>query len=216
MGMTIEKTILSNLINNEQFCRKVVPFLKKEYFLDPYENVIADELLSFFDKYNKPASINALAIQLPSHKGVSTSDIAPLETYINDLNFSTDNDDWLLEHTEKFCKERALQNAILDAFDIIEGKDKIQTKDAIPDILSKALGVSFDSSVGHNYFDDYADRYEFYHAADERIPFDIDIFNSITRGGLPKKTLTIALAGCVHPDTKIKIRLRKRPPAQPV
>lgn len=195
MGMTIEKTILSNLINNEEFCRKAVPFIKREYFLDPYENAIADELLTFFEKYNTPATIHALAIQLPNRKGISSNDIPQLETYINDLTFSTDNKAWLLEHTEKFCKDRALQNSILDAFDIIEGKDKNQTRDAIPDLLSKALAVSFDTSIGHNYLEDYEARYDFYNAADERIAFDIDIFNIITRGGLPKKTLTIALAG---------------------
>lgn len=209
MGMTIEKTILSNLINNEDYCRKVVPFLKKEYFLDPYENVIADELLTFFNKYNTPASINALAIQLPNSKGINSSDIASVESYINELTFLTENDEWLLEHTEKFCKERALQNAILDAFDIIEGKDKNRTKDAIPSMMQEALGVCFDTSIGHDYFEDASERFDYYHRTEERIPFDLALFNKITGGGLWKKSLTIALAGCVHPDTKIRVRIWK-------
>jgi replicative DNA helicase len=191
---TIEKTILSNLIHNEEFSRKVVPFLKKEYFLDPYENHIADELLTFFNKYNKPASLDILAIQLSNREKIG-NEIANLESYINELTFITENNEWLLEHTEKFCKERALQNAILDSFDIIEGKDKIHTRDAIPSMLSEALSVCFDTSVGHDYFEDHEQRFDFYHRVEERIPFDLELFNKVTKGGLPKKSLTIAMAG---------------------
>lgn len=192
--MKIEKTILSNLINNEDYCRKVVPFIKSEYFQDHFERVIADELLTFFSNYNKPASLDILAIQLGQRKNLSEDQLNGLEKYINDLVFKTDNDEWLLTHTEKFCKQRAVTNAILDAFDIIEGKDKVRTEDAIPSMLSQALSVCFDSSVGHDYLEDFEQRYDFYHRTEEKIEFDLDIFNKITKGGLSKKTLNIILA----------------------
>lgn len=190
----LEKTILSNLIHNEEFCRKTIPFLKPEYFQDHFERVVADELLSFFNQYNKPASLDILAIQLSNRKGLSSDQVGQLETYINDLTFKTDNDEWLLTHTEKFCKRRAVTNAILDAFDIIEGKDQVHTEDAIPGMLSDALGVCFDSSVGHDYLEDSDSRFEFYHREEEKLPFDLEMLNRITKGGLPKKTLNVILA----------------------
>ena len=191
----IEKTILSNLMHSEEFCRKVVPFLKTEYFVDHYENVIADELISFFNNYNKPASLDILAIQLSNRKGLSHDQIRDIEKYINELTFKTDNTDWLMERTENFCKQRAVTNAILDAFDIIEGKDKIHTQDAIPSMLSEALAVSFDSSVGHDYLEDFESRFDFYNRVEEKLEFDMDMFNKITKGGLSRKTLNIILAG---------------------
>lgn len=192
--MNIEKTILSNLIHNEEYCRKVVPFLKKEYFADHFENVIADELLQFFTTYNKPASLDILAIQLGKKK-LSKDQISGLETYLNDLTFKTTNDEWLMKETEGFCKNRAITNAVLDAFDIIEGKDKVRTEDAIPAMMSEALSVCFDSSVGHDYIEDYQDRYDFYHRIEEKLEFDLSMFNKITKGGLSKKTLNVILAG---------------------
>lgn len=192
--MNIEKTILSNLIHNEEYCRKVVPFLKKEYFADHFENVIADELLQFFTTYNKPASLDILAIQLGKKK-LSKDQVSGLETYLNDLTFKTTNDEWLMKETEGFCKNRAITNAVLDAFDIIEGKDKIRTEDAIPAMMSEALSVCFDSSVGHDYIEDYQDRYDFYHRIEEKLEFDLSMFNKITKGGLSKKTLNVILAG---------------------
>jgi replicative DNA helicase len=205
----IEKTILSNLIHNEEYCRKVVPFLKTEYFADHYENVIADEMLKFFNQYNKPASLDILAIQLSQRK-LSSDQISDVERYINDLTFKTDNSEWLLENTEKWCKQRAITNAILDAFDIIEGKDKVHTEDAIPQMMSEALSVSFDKAIGHDYLEDFASRYDFYHRIEEKLEFDLDLFNKITKGGLSKKTLNIILAGCVHPETEVRVRFRKK------
>jgi len=189
----IEKTILSNLIHNEEFCRKVVPFLKNEYFQDHYERVIAEELLTFFNTYNKPASLDILAIQLSQRK-LNSDQVSGIEKYINDLTFKTDNEKWLLENVEKWCKQRAITNAILDAFDIIEGKDKVHTEEAIPSMMSEALSVCFDTSVGHDYLDDSAERFDFYHRVEEKVEFDLDIFNKITKGGIAKKTLTVALA----------------------
>lgn len=205
----IEKTILSNLIHNEEYCRKVVPFLKSEYFADHYENVIADELLTFFNTYNKPASLDILAIQLGKRK-LNQDQLKDIERYINELSFKTDNNEWLLSESEKFCKNRAVTNAILDAFDIIEGKDKTHTEDAIPSMLSEALAVCFDSAIGHDYLEDFEQRYDFYHRVEEKVEFDLDLFNKITKGGLSKKTLNVILAGCVHPDTEVRIRFRKK------
>lgn len=207
--MKIEKTILSNLMHNDEYCRKVVPFLKTEYFSDHFENVVADELLTFFNQYNKPASLDILSIQLGKRK-LSRDQIDGLEKYINDLTFKTTNDEWLLKETEEFCKKKAITNAILDAFDIIEGKDKVRSEDAIPSMLSEALSVCFDSSVGHDYIEDYEDRFESYHRIEEKLEFDLSMFNKITKGGLSKKTLNVILAGCVHPDTQVKVRFRKK------
>jgi len=190
----IEKTILSNLIHNEEYCRKVVPFLKPEYFSDHYERVIADELIGFFNTYNKPASLDILAIQLGKKK-LHPQQVKDIEKYINELTFTTPNNDWLLEESEKFCKNRAVTNAIIKAVEIIDGKDDSRTEDAIPSLLSEALSVCFDSSIGHDYLEDFAERYDFYHRVEEKLEFDLDLFNKITKGGLSKKTLYVILAG---------------------
>ena len=123
---------------------------------------------------------------------------------------SDKNEQWLLDTTEKFCQEKAIYNAIMDSIQILDNKDPNRSKGSIPNLLSDALGVSFDPNVGHDYMDKFSDRYEFYHRVEKRIPFDLEYFNKITKGGLPQKTLNIALAGCVHPDTKIKVRIRKK------
>lgn len=195
MANKIERTILSNLIHNEDYCRTVVPFIKTEYFNEHIERVVADELVNFFNTYNKPASLEILAIQIGKRKDVHAEQHKTIEDYINTLDFKTDSKDWLLENTEKFCKQRAVYNAIIDSFEIIEGKDKVRTEDAIPNMLSDALSVSFDSSVGHDYLEDFANRYDFYHRVEEKLPFDLEMFNKITKGGLPKKTLNVILAG---------------------
>lgn len=194
MAMKLEKTILSNLIHNEEYCRKVVPFLKSNYFSDQYERIVAEELLKFFVDYNKPASLDILAIQIGKRK-LHSDQIDGIEKYINDLTFKTDNDEWLLSNTESFCKKQAVYNAIIDSFEIIEGKNKNLTEDAIPSLLSDALAISFDKSVGHDYLEDFADRYDFYHRLEEKLSFDLELFNKITKGGLSKKTLNVILAG---------------------
>ena len=193
--MRIEKTILSNLIHNEEFCRKVVPFLKTEYFSDRKEAVIVSELIKFFIDYNKPATTEILAIEIGNRTDLNDKDIPELEVYINDLTSKETNVDWLLGETEKFCRDKAVYNAILHSIKIIDGGDKVNTKDSIPSILSDALAVSFDNHVGHDYIEDYDERYDFYHRIEEKIPFDLDMFNKITKGGLSKKTLNVVLAG---------------------
>ena len=194
MTTRLEKTILSNLIHNEEYCRKVVPFLKNNYFTDQFERIVAEELLNFFTVYNKPASLEILAIQIGKRK-LHKDQIDGIEKYINDLTYKTENEEWLLKNTEAFCKKQAIYNAIIDSFEIIEGKNNQFTEDAIPSMLSSALAVSFDKSVGHDYLEDFSDRYDFYHRQEEKIPFDLELFNKITKGGLPKKTLNVILAG---------------------
>lgn len=194
MTARLEKTILSNLIHQEEYCRKVVPFIKPEYFNDQFERIVAEELLSFFTQYNKPASLDILAIQIGKRK-LHPDQIDGIEKYINTLDFRTENEDWLLSNTETFCKKQAVYNAIIDSFEIIEGKNGTLTEDAIPSLLSDALAVSFDSSIGHDYLEQFADRYEFYNRKEEKLEFDLELFNKITKGGLPRKTLNMILAG---------------------
>ena len=193
--MRIEKSILSNLIHNEEYCRKVVPHLKTEYFTDRKESVIAQELVKFFVEYNKPASPEILAIEVGNRKDLNDKEIPEFEVYINELTSKETNVDWLLGETEKFCRDKAVYNAILHSIKIIDGGDKVHTKDSIPSILSDALAVSFDNHVGHDYIEDFDERYDFYHRVEEKIAFDLDLFNKITKGGLSKKTLNVVLAG---------------------
>jgi replicative DNA helicase len=193
--MRIEQKILSNLIFDENYCRKVIPFIKKEYFADRKEVILADEIVSFFTKYNKPASKEILQIEVSNRKDLNDKELAELGDFIGTLSQEPVNEDWILEHTEKFCKDRAIYNGVLSAIRIIDGNDKQHTQDAIPSILSDALAVSFDNHIGHDYLDDHNERYDFYHRVEEKIPFDLEMFNKITKGGLSKKTLNIALAG---------------------
>ena len=193
--MRIEQQILSNLIHDEHYCRKVIPFLKREYFGDRKESVIVKEIIEFFNKYNKPLTQDILAIEVSNANGVTDKEVADIGEYIKTLNSAPVNTDWLMESTEKFCKDRAVYLAIMGSIKIFEGKDPLHTQDAIPSILSDALAVSFDSHVGHDYLDDFETRFDFYHRVEEKIPFDLDMFNKITKGGLSRKTLNIALAG---------------------
>lgn len=193
--MRIEQKILTNLIHDEKYCRKVIPFIKREYFADRKEAILASEVVEFFNKYNKPASKEILAIEVSNRKDLNDKELNELTEYIGKLENEPTNEEWLLENTEKFCKDRAVYNAILSSIKIIDGNDKAHTQDAIPSILSDALAVSFDNHIGHDYLDDHNARYDFYHRVEEKIPFDLEMFNKITKGGLSKKTLNIALAG---------------------
>ena len=193
--MRIEQKILSNLVNDEQYCRKVIPFLKKEYFSDRKETIVAQEIVDFFNKYNKPATKEILSIEVSNRKDLNDKELAEINEYITTLSIEPVNEDWMLTNTEKFCKDRAVYNAILASIKIIDGNDKHHTQDAIPNILSDALAVSFDNHIGHDYLDDHNERYDFYHRVEEKIAFDLEMFNKITKGGLSKKTLNIALAG---------------------
>ena len=193
--MRIENTILSNLIHDEEYSRQVIPFLRKKYFSDRKESIVFEEIVKFFEKYNKPITPEILSIEVANRKDISDSDLKEQQQLITDLVKQDTNKEWLLNETEEFCKKKAVYNAILDAIGIIDGKDKDRSEDAIPSLLSDALGVSFDNHVGHSYLTDSDERYEFYHRVEEKIKFDLDMLNKITKGGLSKKTLNVILAG---------------------
>jgi hypothetical protein len=206
----IQTTILRNLINNEEYTRKVVPFLKKEYFEGPHR-VLFDQIVAFVTKYNKLPNAEALSIEMSSAESIPDGLLAETNLVLNEVKTPVEsNMDWLIVNTERWCQDRAIYLAIMESISIIDGKHKELTKNALPGLLSKALAVTFDASVGHDYINDAESRYEFYHRKENRIPFDLEYFNDITKGGVPNKTLNIALAGCVHPSTKIKVRFKKR------
>lgn len=197
--MRIEQTILKNLIFNEDFSRKVLPFVKPEYFSDKTERLIHKEVNDFILKYNSLPSYEALVLSVKETNGLQEEEVKKVVEYLRDVNANKEDIskiDWLIDVTEKFCQEKAVYNAVLDSIHILDGKDKNHNdKGAIPKILSDALAVTFDTNVGHDYLENSNERYEFYHRKEERIPFDLDYFNKITKGGLPAKTLNIALAG---------------------
>lgn len=193
--MRIENSIISNLIHNEDYIRQVLPFLNKRYFSDRKEAIIFEEINNFFNKYNKPITKEILNIELSNRTDISDKDYKDFSDYVNQIEQQDTNSDWLLNETESFCKKKAVYNAILDSIGIIDGKDKQKSEDAIPSLLSDALAVSFDNHIGHNYIDDSDARYEFYHRVEEKVPFDLDMLNKITKGGLSNKTLNVVLAG---------------------
>ena len=191
--------ILRTLISNDDYLRKVIPFIKSEYFTDKIEQTIFNEINSFTTQYNNAPTIESISIIVNDKNSLSDLEVENCEKYLKQLvdDKNLDNPDikWLLDKTEKFCQEKAIYNAVLGSISILDGKDKLNDKGAIPKILSDALSISFDNSVGHDYLQDSDERYEFYHKKEERIPFDLEYFNKITKGGLPRKTLNIALAG---------------------
>ena len=196
MEQKIQTTILRNLINNDEFTRKVIPFIRKEYFESDHR-LIFDQVISFVDKYNRLPTPEALEIELSS-LDVNDALLVDASTVLNGIRATKDNavdTDWLVDETERWCQDRAIHLAIMESINIIEGKHNSLKKDALPKLLSDALGVTFDSSVGHDYINDAEKRFDFYHTIEDRIPFDLEYFNSITKGGLPRKTLNIALAG---------------------
>ena len=192
---TIEATILRNLIHNEEFVRKVLPFLKEEYFNQSEQKFVFAFIDNFVKKYNKPATIEALEISL-QNSSLNEGQFGDVSLLLKTLSSKEEtNNDWLVDQAEKFCKDKAIYNAIVNSIQILDGKDKHQTKDGIPSLLQEALGVCFDTSVGHDYIDNADNRFDFYHKKEVKIPFDLEIFNKITQGGLPTKTLNIVLAG---------------------
>ena len=195
MNQSIEKTALSNLISNENYARKVIPFIKSDYFDVREERIVFEEILKFVDKYNKIPTKTSLGIEVENRKDLTETDHKKIVELIQTLDASDVDFDWLVDTTEKFCKDKAIYNAIVDGIKIIDGKDDKRNPDAIPEILTEALGVSFDNSVGHDYLGDSENRFDYYHRVEEKIPFDLGFFNKVTKGGLPPKTLNIALAG---------------------
>ena len=195
MNQSIERTALTNLITNEDYAKKVLPFIKTDYFELIEEKIIFEEITNFVDKYKKIPTGHALEIEVGERKDLTETEYKKIVDIIQTLSPTDVDFDWLVDTTEKFCKDKAIYNAIVEGISIIDGKDKNKTPDSIPSILTDALAVCFDNAVGHDYLADSESRYEFYHKVEERIPFDLDFFNKITKGGLPPKTLNIALAG---------------------
>ena len=191
----VEILILRNLLFNEDYLRKVIPFIKSDYYEDPHQRIVFEEIDSFVREYNQPATKEVLCIEVEKRKDIndtSFTEITKLISYLEDV--PTDYD-WLVDTTEKWCRDRAIYLALMESIALADGKDKDKDRDAIPSILSDALAVSFDAHVGHDYLLDYEERYESYHRKEDLIPFDLEYFNKITKGGLPNKTLNIALAG---------------------
>ena len=194
--MKIELTILKNLVHNEDFARKTLPFLKEEYFSDSSERVVYKRIAEFMNKYNSRPTREAIGIEIESSNNLSEEDHKRSMELVRALvEPEPVTIEWLLESTEAFCQERAVFNAVMDSIAILDGKDKNRTKNSIPEILSEALGVSFDSHIGHDFIEDFESRYDYYHRIEEKIAFDLEYFNKITRGGLSRKSLNIILAG---------------------
>lgn len=195
--MTIEKTILSNLLFNEEYTRKVLPFIKDEYFRDSNHKVAFRLIQDYIGKYNALPSKEALRIDLRNKTNISEMTFREVNHLVDELeNDNKTSSSWLIEHTEKFCQDQALFNAISKSIQLISGDDKVDiSKGAIPELLSTALSVSFDTNIGHDLVDDWERRFDLYHTKESKIPFNLDYFNKITKGGLSKKTLNICLAG---------------------
>ena len=193
--MRIEQTILTNLIYNEEYTRRVLPFIKYDYFQDQVEKYLFSEIETFITKYNGLPTKETLLIELNKKESVPEQVYSNLTNYINDISFEKKDMRWLIDSTEEFCQERAVYNAIMEGISIIEGRAKDKDKGSIPVILADALGVSFDDRIGHDFLENAEQRYEFYNTIEDRIPFDIDYLNAITKGGLPNKTLNVLLAG---------------------
>ena len=191
----IEFLILKNLIHNEKYLRKSIPFIKSEYFEDPHQKMVYEEIFSFVEKYNELPTKEVLSIEVEKRDDINEDSFKSVTHLISCLDESPVENEWLVDTTEKWCRDRAIYLALLDSIAIADGKDDKKGRDAIPSILSDALAVSFDNHIGHDYLQDYEERYEFYHQKEDKIPFDLEFFNKITKGGLPNKTLNIALAG---------------------
>lgn len=191
----IEKTILSNLIYNEDYCRKVFPYIKEEYFDDNSLRKIFSTYADYVNEYKEPPSIEALKISIDKRKDLNESAYKEVVGLIDELKIDKDtNHQFLVDETEKFCQDKDLYNSIRKAILILDGQDKENDKGAIPKILSDSLGISFDTHIGHDFLEDFESRHEYYHRKEERLPFDIEILNKITKGGLPRKSMTVLLA----------------------
>ena len=195
MNSKIEQVILQNLVTDDVYMRKVIPFLKRDYFLENSDRLIFDRIKTFIDEYNTPPNKDALIVAIQNDKTLNEEQYKEVAGIIQELNPTEHNKDWLYKETEKFCKDKAIYNAILNSIAIIDGRDAGKTQDGIPQLLQDALGVCFDNNVGHDYLENADSRYEFYHRVESRTPFDLDYFNKITNGGLPNKTLNVVLAG---------------------
>ncbi len=191
----IEFLVLRNLLHNEEYLRKVIPFIKSEYFQDYNQKIVFEEIMSFVSEYNEVPSKEVLGIEVEKRKDINDTSYQEISKLISYLDDEPAEKEWLENTTEKWCRERAIYMALMESIAIADGQDDKKQPDAIPSILSDALAVSFDNHVGHDYLQDYAERFDLYNKKEEKIEFDLEFFNKITKGGLPNKTLNIALAG---------------------
>jgi archaellum biogenesis ATPase FlaH len=191
----VETTILRNLLFNNEYCRKVLPFIKTEYFEDLHEKVVFEEICKFVVSYDDLATKEVLLIETEKRTDVTGDTYKTICDYISKLNNDPADKSWLVDTTEKWCRDRAIYLALMQSIKIADGQDEKKSRDAIPSILQEALAVGFDNHIGHDYLQDFQERYESYHRKESKISFDLDYFNKITKGGLPNKTLNIALAG---------------------
>jgi len=192
---SIENTILRNLLYNEEYSRKVIPFLKEEYFTDLVQKITYEEITSFIANYNTQITVEALLIEVSNRKDLTEEILKNLQMLITNLEDSPADEQWLLDTTEKWCRDKAIYLALMESIGIADGNDDTKNRDAIPSILSEALAVSFDNNIGHDYFANADERFDFYHKKEDKIPFDLEYFNKITKGGLVNKSLNVALAG---------------------
>ena len=195
MQQSIEQIILSNLCYNEEYLRKVIPFLKPEYFSRNEDRIVFNKIATHTETYNAAPSKQALMIAVTDDKAVTESEFSEIQAIVETLDTEDADSQWLLDETEKFCKDKALYNAVMESIGILDGRNKDLSKDAMPSILSEALSVGFDNNVGHDYIENADERFDFYHRLEEKLPFDLEMFNKITNGGLSNKTLNVALAG---------------------
>ena len=194
--MRIESLIIRNLVYNEDYLRKILPFVKAEYFSDSAERNVYGVICDYVNKYSARPTVDALAVMVSDQLGLSEADFKRSTEIIESLREQTATSDaWLIDQTEKFCQERAIYNAIMESISIIDGKSKAGDKGGIPKILQDALAVSFDTHIGHDFIEDADSRFEYYHRVEEKLPFDIDYLNIVTNGGLPRKTLNVLMAG---------------------
>ena len=191
----VEFLILRNLLHNEEYVRKVIPFIKSDYFDNRSQKIVYEEILKFVEQYNKPVTKEILCIETEKRQDITDGDYKEITQLISSLEEAPTEFDWLVSTTEKWCRDRAIYLALMESIQIADGQDEKKNRDAIPTILSDALAVSFDTHVGHDYLQDYEARYESYHKKEDKTEFDLEYFNKITKGGLPNKTLNIALAG---------------------
>ncbi len=191
----VEFLILRNLLHNEEYIRKVIPFLKSEYFEETNQRIVFEEILKFVQEYNHPATKEVLCIEVEKRQDINDTSFKEIIHLISSLEDVSSEFNWLIDTTEKWCRDRAIYLALMESIHIADGKDEKKNRDSIPSILSDALAVSFDNHVGHDYLQDYEQRYESYHKKEDKIEFDLEYFNKITKGGIPNKTLNIALAG---------------------
>jgi hypothetical protein len=208
--MNFEQVLINNLVHNEEFARKTLPFIKSEYFHDRAEKSVYDLVDTYFNKFNNSPSQRALLVELTNVNGLNEDIFKSAQTIIQELDKTNiESQEWLLENTEKFCQEKAMYNAVRKAIEVLDNPKDGEGPGTLPSIFTDALSVAFDTNIGHDYLEGFEERFLAYRKKVNKIPFGIELLNHITKGGLANKTLNIILAGCIHPETKVRVRVRK-------